>query len=73
MNRYSPPNLKVCLPVFNVRASTNDNERGLNTDPVVEPALEARISSPLRAMPLVPRASMEEEVTVPDSETPTGS
>ena len=33
----------------------------------------ARISSPLRAMPVLPRASIDDDVNVPDRETPTGS
>ena len=56
-----------------VTVSCNEIERGLNTEPVVDEALEARISKPLRAMPVLPRASIDDDVNVPDSETPTGS
>ena len=73
MLRYSPPNFNVCAPRVHVSASLNDIERGSNTEPVVDEALVARISRPLRAMPVVPRASIDDEVNVPDSDTPTGS
>ncbi len=71
--RYSPPNFTVCAPLLQVSALLNDSERGSKTEPVVDDALVARISRPLRAMPVVPRASIDDEVTVPDSDTPTGS
>jgi len=73
MSRYSKPNFHVCGPRVHVSESATDIERGSNTDPVVDAALEARINRPLRAMPVVPRASMLDEVTVPDSDTPSGS
>ena len=73
MLRYSPPNFKVCAPRVQVSASLNESERGSKIEPVVDEALVARISRPLRAMPVVPRASIDDEVTVPDSDTPTGS
>ena len=73
MSRYSPPPFTVCAPLVQVVASLNESDRGSKSEPVVEEALVARISRPLRAMPVVPRASIDDEVTVPDSETPTGS
>src|SRR5215207_888811 len=73
MRRYSPPNFIVCAPRVHVSVSLNESESGVKREPVVDDALDARISSPLRAMPVVPRASMLDEVTVPDSDTPTGS
>jgi hypothetical protein len=73
MFRYSPPNLNVCAPRVHVSASLNEIERGSKIEPVVDALLVARIKRPLRAMPVVPRASMEDDVTVPDSDTPAGS
>ena len=63
----------MCAPFVQVSASLKDSERGSKIEPVVDEALVARISRPLRAMPVVPRASIDDEVTVPESETPTGS
>ncbi len=54
-------------------ASLNDSDSGSKSEPVVVEALVARISRPLRAMPVLPRASIDDEVKVPDSDTPTGS
>ena len=54
-------------------ASLKDSEFGVKIEPIVDDALDARMSSPLRAMPVVPRASIDDEVTVPESDTPTGS
>jgi hypothetical protein len=71
--RYSKPPLSVCVFFVQVAASLNEMDRGLKFDPVVDEALDARISRPLRATPVVPRASMLEDVTVPESETPTAS
>src|SRR6188474_2914124 len=71
--RYSPPNFSVCAPLDQVRLLLNDSERGSKMEPMVDDALVARISRPLRAIPVVPRASIDCEVTVPDSETPVGS
>ena len=71
--RYSPPNFSVCAPRVHVSASLKDSEFGVKVEPVVDDALDARMRRPLLAMPVVPRASMDEEVTVPESETPTGS
>ena len=71
--RNSPPNLNVWPPFVHVSASLNESEYGLKIEPVVDEALVARISRPLRAMPVVPRASIDDDVTVPDSDTPTGS
>ena len=73
MSRYSKPNFQVCGPRVQVSASLIDTERGSKTEPVVDAALDARISRPLRAMPVLPRASMLDEVTVPESDTPSGS
>ena len=56
-----------------VSVSLSAIESGSNAEPTVDAALVARMSNPLRAMPLVPRASMEDDVTVPERETPTGS
>ena len=53
--------------------SLNDSDIGSKIEPVVDEALVARMSRPLRAMPVVPRASMDEDVKVPDNETPVGS
>ena len=63
----------MCAPRVQVVALLNDSERGSKTEPVVVDAMVARISRPLRAMPVVPRASIDDDVNVPDSETPTGS
>ena len=63
----------MCAPLDHVNALLNESDRGSKIDPVVDDALVARISSPLRAMPVEPRASIDCEVTVPDSDTPTGS
>ena len=73
MLRYSPPNLKVWAPRVQVRASASEIERGLKRLPLVEALLVARISRPLRAMPVEPRASIDWDVTVPDNETCVGS
>ena len=73
MLRYSIPPLKVCAPRVSVAALANESDRGSNFEPMVEDALVARISSPLRAMPVVPRASIDDEVNAPDSDTPVGS
>src|SRR5262245_14871747 len=73
MFRYSKPLLRVCFPRVQVTASLNDSERGSNSEPIVDEALVARISNPLRAMPVVPRASIDDDVKVPLRETPTGS
>ena len=73
MFRYSPPNLKVCPPRVSVSASLSEIERGLYAWPFVEALLVARTSRPLRAMPVVPRASIDCEVTVPESDTCVGS
>ena len=73
MRRYSPPNLTVCAPRDQVVALLIENELGSNSDPVVVEALVARMSSPLRAIPVLPRASIDDEVKVPDSATPSGS
>ena len=37
---------------------------------LVDDALVARINRPLRAMPVLPRASIDDDVNVPESETP---
>ena len=71
--RYSNPLFIVCAPLVHVIVSMNEMERGSKSDPTVEAALVARIKSPLRAMPVVPRASTEDDVTVPESDTPAGS
>ena len=63
----------MCAPWFQVIASLNDSDLGSKTDPAVDVLLEARISRPLRAIPVEPRASIDCDVTVPESETPTGS
>ena len=63
----------MCDPRVTVSASLNDSEFGVKVEPIVDDALDARMRSPLLAMPVVPRASIDEEVTVPESETPTGS
>ena len=74
MLRYSPPTLKVWAPRGDAStASLNEIDRGSKIEPVVDAALVARISRPLRAMPVVPRASIDDEVNEPDSETPGGS
>ncbi len=73
MRRYSPPSFSVCAPAVQVVALLNESDIGSKSEPVVDDALVARISSPLRAMPVFPRASMDDEVKVPDSDTPTGS
>src|SRR5262245_56496566 len=69
MFRYSPPTLNVCGPRVNVSASLSEIERGSYAWPLVEALLVARTSRPLRAMPVVPRASIDDELTVPDNET----
>ena len=56
-----------------VSASLKDSDSGSKTEPVVDEALVARMSRPLRAMPVVPRASIDDDVKLPDSDTPTGS
>ena len=63
----------MCRPVFHVVALANDSDLGSKMDPVVDDALVARMSNPLRAMPVVPRASIEDEVKLPESDTPVGS
>ena len=63
----------MCEPRVSVNASLNDSEFGVKVEPIVDEALDARMRSPLLAMPVVPRASIDDEVTVPDRETPTGS
>ena len=63
----------MCAPRVIVAASENESDRGSNDEPMVDEALLARMRSPLRAMPVVPRASIEDEVNEPDSETPVGS
>ena len=63
----------MCAPRVQVSASLNESDVGSKTEPVVDDALVARISRPLRAMPVLPRASIDDEVNVPDSDTPTGS
>jgi hypothetical protein len=73
MRRYSPPILKVCAPRANVIVSLSDSDIGSKLEPVVDEALVARINRPLRAMPVLPRASIDDEVNVPESDTPTGS
>ena len=73
MVRYSKPPFKVWLPRVQVVALLIEIDRGSNTEPVVVDAEVARISRPLRAMPVLPRASIDAEVNVPDNETPTGS
>ena len=73
MRRYSPPNFTVCAPAVQVVALLNESDIGSKSEPVVDDALVARISRPLRAMPVLPRASMDDEVNVPESDTPTGS
>ena len=59
------------LEVVHVVALLNDSDFGLKKEPVVDALLVARSSMPLRAMPVLPRASTEPEVKVPDSATPT--
>ena len=71
--RYSPPAFIVCLPRVSVTESLSESECGLYACPLVEALLVARTSSPLRATPVVPRASADCEVTVPDSDTCVGS
>ena len=63
----------TCAPLLQVSVSLNDSELGSKIEPVVDAALVARISRPLRATPVVPRASIDEELTVPDSDTWIGS
>src|SRR6187200_469654 len=69
MFRYSPPNLGVGWPRATVTASLSEIDRGSYAWPLVEALLVARIRSPLRATPVVPLASIDCEVTVPDSDT----
>ena len=73
IRRYSPPNFTVCDPLFHTSESLIDSDIGSNDEPVVDEALVARINRPLRAMPVLPRASIDDEVNVPESETPSGS
>ena len=74
MRRYSPPNFtRVRARASRSCALLNESDIGSKTEPVVVDALVARISRPLRAMPVLPRASIDDEVNVPDSDTPTGS
>ena len=73
MFRYSPPNLKVCAPREIVNALLMAIERGSYDCPLVEALLVARTSRPLRATPVVPRASIDCDVTVPESDTCVGS
>ncbi len=56
-----------------VVALLNESDIGSKSEPTVVEALVARMSRPLRAMPVVPRASIDDEVKVPESETPIGS
>jgi hypothetical protein len=67
MLRYSKPDFIVWEPRVHVTVSLREMERGSKSEPVVDDALEARIRRPLRAMPVVPRASIEDEVNVPES------
>ena len=71
--RYSKPPFSVWRPRVQVVALLSESERGSKNEPVVVDAEVARISRPLRAMPVLPRASIDDEVNVPDSDTPTGS
>ncbi len=73
MRRYSPPNLNVWAPAVQVVALLNASDIGSKSEPTVVDALVARMSRPLRAMPVVPRASIDDEVKLPESETPVGS
>ena len=73
MRRYSPPTFTVWAPRVHVIALLNESDIGSNDRAAVVDALVARISRPLRAMPVVPRASIDDEVNVPESDTPTGS
>ena len=75
--RLDPPVLEAALqrvPPAGPGGGVVDRERrGSNIEPVVVDAEVARIRRPLRAMPVLPRASIDDEVNVPDSDTPTGS
>ena len=60
-------------PRVQVVALLNASDIGSKSEPTVVEALVARMSRPLRAMPVVPRASIDDEVKLPESETPVGS
>ncbi len=70
MRRYSPPNFTVWAPPVQVVALLNESDIGSKSEPVVVDALVARMSRPLRAMPVLPRASIDDDVKVPESDTP---